>query len=61
MALLAGLIQVRLRHVQFIRDHLQITLQLLVDFVFFGQPLRQRLIGLLHGGLRRLLHAVSVV
>ena len=53
--------QIRLRDVQFVRDHLQVALQLLVDFVFLGQALAQCFIGLLQGRLCRLFDTPCLV
>ena len=52
--------QLRMREVQLVGDHFQVALQLLVDFVFLGEPLRQRVGGLLDRCVDGLLNAIRV-
>ncbi len=61
LVLTARLDEIRVRHVQLVRDYLDVTLQLLVDFVFLCQPLSQRIVGLFHGSLRGLLDALGLI
>src|SRR5207302_11361337 len=50
-----------LSQVEFVVDDFHVALQLLIDIVGLCQPLRPRLIGLLHSGLCRLLEAPGLI